>query len=810
MHGTAIIQYFYEVNHFIHCHTQGNRAYMALKLDVSKAYDRIEWGFLEKILLKLGFTQSLVDFIMICVSSVSYSFLLNGSRFGRLTPNRGIRQGDPLSPYLFICCVEAFIQMIEAAVGQWSMNGIKVAPTAPVVSNLCFADDTILFTRATVQEAEVVRAILDKYAAASGQIINIEKSTMVFSPNLQATTSMAIHNILPFQVVTKFDKYLGLPARIGRTKAEIFSYLTDRMWARVRGWNEKNLSMAGREILIKSVLQAIPTYVMSCFKLPQSILDEAEKIIRRFWWGSKTSRGIYWLPWSRLCRTKAEEGMGFRDLESFNLALLTKQAWRIQSNPDRLLSSILQAKYFPRTRFVLADLGERPSLTWRSILEARPFLELGLRRRVGNGLNTHIWGDAWLLSEGSGKVITRRPMDSSYPDLVGDLIDASSGAWNLELLHQTLWSCDIPRVLQVPLGTHESEDVSYWFFSNNGHFTVRSCYHRIMEIKSGADSSTSGSSNLLEDKEWRWLWGLQLPPKVRTFLWRACNDIIPVRAAMVRRKMGHDPFRQLCNSGLENTAHPFFECPRFQHVWRAPPFTLFLPRVRQSFVAWYRLLRSNLDVQSLGLATVVCWRIWWIRNQVVHGESTREGDDVIEWASNYMESYRQAQLPRLAKNTPLNTIWVAPPETQVKVNFDVGFVGPSSYQIAVVARGADGTCLWWRVRKLTGQPPAVVGEARAALEGIILARSNGWREIILEGDCAQILAAMQAGVEDQFQAFGALLKVILLQARDFNAFSCSFIRRSGNKLAHALAHLSLSDLVVVDDSVLPADLALIN
>lgn len=91
--------------------------------------------------------------------------------------------------------------------------------------------------------------------------------------------------------------------------------------------------------------------------------------------------------------------MGFRDLECFNLALLKKQAWRITTNPDLLLSRILKAMYFPLTSFVLADLGERPSLTWRSILEARPFLELGLRRRIGNGMHTHIWGDAWLRSE---------------------------------------------------------------------------------------------------------------------------------------------------------------------------------------------------------------------------------------------------------------------------------------------------------------------------------------------------------------------------------------------------------------------------
>lgn len=197
--------------------------------------------------------------------------------------------------------------------------------------------------------------------------------------------------------------------------------------------------------------------------------------------------------------------MGFRDLESFNLALLTKQAWRITTSPNLILSRILKAKYFPRTSFLLAELGERPSLTWRSILAARPYLELGMRRRIGNVLNTQVWGDAWLLSEGTGKVITRRPLDSPFPHVVGDLVDWSTCAWNLDILNQYFWSCDVSRILQVPLGRPNSGDFAYWFFSKNGRFTVRSCYYLILERTRATENSSSGTSNLLENKEWKWI-----------------------------------------------------------------------------------------------------------------------------------------------------------------------------------------------------------------------------------------------------------------------------------------------------------------
>lgn len=205
----------FEVNHFLKCRTR--------ELDVSKAYDRIEWCFL---LLKMGFHATFVNTIMLSITTLTYSCLPNGKQFGALQPARGLRQGDPLLPYLFICCAEVFIRMVEAAVAQGRLHGIRVAP---IISNLCFADDTVLFCQASVAEAEaeeVVR-ILEKYAQASGQLINLEKSSMVFSPGTPSELRLAIQGVLGIQVVDKFEKYLGMPAVVGHSKKEVFSFLKD-------------------------------------------------------------------------------------------------------------------------------------------------------------------------------------------------------------------------------------------------------------------------------------------------------------------------------------------------------------------------------------------------------------------------------------------------------------------------------------------------------------------------------------------------------------------------------------------------------
>lgn len=144
--------------------------------------------------------------------------------------------------------------------------------------------------------------------------------------------------------------------------------------------------------------------------------------------------------------------MGFRDLECFNVALLTKQAWRLVTVPETLLARIIKARYFPRANFLTAEVGERPSLTWRSILRARSSLESGLRRRIGNGLMTSIWGDNWLASPSSGRIITRRSHASPFPNKLADLIYWSSWSWNFEMIFEIFWPVDTYQILQLPLG----------------------------------------------------------------------------------------------------------------------------------------------------------------------------------------------------------------------------------------------------------------------------------------------------------------------------------------------------------------------
>jgi hypothetical protein len=199
-------------------------------------------------------------------------------------PGRGLRQGDPISPYLFLLCAEGFLAMLNKAEAEGLINGIKLAPDAPRVNHLLFADDSLLILEANIQSVETIKTILQVYEECSGQMINRDKSSVMFNANARNGFKILILQALELGSETTEGKYLGLPTYIGRSRTKCFAYIKEKIWKRILGWKERLMSMAAKEILIKAVAQAIPTYAMACFDLSKSLCDEISKMICQYWW----------------------------------------------------------------------------------------------------------------------------------------------------------------------------------------------------------------------------------------------------------------------------------------------------------------------------------------------------------------------------------------------------------------------------------------------------------------------------------------------------------------------------------------------
>jgi hypothetical protein len=247
-------------------------------------------------------------------------------------------------------------------VARGDIHGVKVCRGAPMVSHLLFADDCFLFCRANLDETRKLMSILKTYEEASGQEINLTKSEVFFSRNLSLAAQEDLSRIMGVKHVLGTGTYLGLPSMVGRSKKSIFTFLKDRIWNRINSWRGRALSKAGKEVMIKSVLQSIPSYIMSIYLVPETLIKEIERMINSFWWGGGTNNGgIKWLAWDKMAFPKDYGGLGFRNLHHFNMAMVAKQGWNFITNPNTLVAKVYKARYFPNSSLFTSTLGHNPS-----------------------------------------------------------------------------------------------------------------------------------------------------------------------------------------------------------------------------------------------------------------------------------------------------------------------------------------------------------------------------------------------------------------------------------------------------------------
>jgi len=195
----------------------------------------------------------------------------------------------------------------------------------------------------------------------------MQKTSVFFSRNTSLERRQEIIQLSGLTEAHHIDSYLGLPTFVGKARSQAFSYITERVQNKLNNWKVTFfffffLSQAGKEILLKAVFQAIPTYCMGVFQLPQSLCKKINGMMHSFWWSHMTtSSKIHWMSWEKMGKSKSVGGLDFRDLVLFNKALLAKQGWRLIQNSLSLTARIFQAKYYPHLSFLNASFGSRPS-----------------------------------------------------------------------------------------------------------------------------------------------------------------------------------------------------------------------------------------------------------------------------------------------------------------------------------------------------------------------------------------------------------------------------------------------------------------
>lgn len=301
-----------------------------IKIDLRKAYDTISWDFLRHVLIGFGFPDEFVGLIMECVSTPSYSISVNGNLEGFFKGRRGLRQGDPMSPYLFVLCLEYLSRLIKRDTSDSDFNFHPRCGQLKI-THLAFADDVMLLSRGDAPSVKILMDCLKEFGACSGLHLNVLKSN-IYTAGMSEDLKLFIQNFSHLQEGTLPFKYLGIPLAASKLKVLHFSAFQERISDYIRGWDRAPLSHAGRIELIRSVIQGVQCFWLGIFPLPSSVRNIIVSLCRNFLWGSSSAP----IAWKQICLPKMEGGLGLRDLDAWNSALLSRILWNIQAKKDSL------------------------------------------------------------------------------------------------------------------------------------------------------------------------------------------------------------------------------------------------------------------------------------------------------------------------------------------------------------------------------------------------------------------------------------------------------------------------------------------
>ena len=263
------------------------------------------------MLFRSNLPEDLIGIIMSCIFIVSTKILVNREALEPIYPSRGIRQGDPLSPYMFILCVDYLGQLIQEKWEAKLWQPVKASQGGPTFSHIFFADDLVLFAKVNATNCIAISETIDEFCRLSGQTVSKAKSKVYFSPNVDRESRESLCDILGFSSTPSLRKYLGFPIRYMGSSSQDFNFILERVKKNLAGWKANLLSLAGRTVLIQASSATIASYVMQCNQILSTILEGIDRVNRNFLWGSfETTRKMHWVGWRKVARPKEEGGPG--------------------------------------------------------------------------------------------------------------------------------------------------------------------------------------------------------------------------------------------------------------------------------------------------------------------------------------------------------------------------------------------------------------------------------------------------------------------------------------------------------------------
>lgn len=763
----------------------GRKGAMILKIDLHKAFDSVSWSFLREVLLHFNFPVKLVDLIMFSITSSKLTILWNGESLPSFAPGRGLRQGDPLSPYLFILVMEKLSHMIHSTVDSKLWKPLKLSRGGYALSHLFFADDLMLFAEASSVQMDIIQQLLQQFASQSGLQLNVGKSKLFISKNISDARARALSQQSGIPLTADLGMYLGVPIRHGRNSASSYQYIIDKIRSKLANWKLRSLSLAGRRILIQSVTSTIATHTMQSTMLPVSVTNQIDRINRDFLWGDMdpSHHRPHLLQWDVVCQAKDRGGLGLRKARQMNSALIAKLAWKMGTNPVSPWCQALTKKYLQNCSFWDAPRLPTSSKQWRDILDSRKILTKGLVWQPGNDSTLSFWNTPWAAPKPLAELSPGQHANSDFTSLqVKDVIQ--DGSWNLELLSLLLPS-SLVDVIRATLPPQEGDvrDRCLWYLSKHGEFTVSSAYNALME-----ECSVSPK----EPSRWNWLWLLPCAGKIKLFIWTVLHARLFTNSYRFYRHIADSDLCPRCGEEEETTLHLLRDCSSSKDVWRLLAQDEFFFH-QTDVISWLKTHGATFSSIEEGERSLMflhtLWCIWLARNDQVFNNKVLHPPVVASQAASQTKDTQLAFPDLLCGRTsqvPKWVRWLPPEEGWLKLNSD-GSVNSENHAAAGgVVRDHLGRWITGFVANI-GTTSVFNAELWGVYIGLKHCLQLGFRRIVLELDSSSLVQTLQRDRHDT--VISHLLRDCLQLLGRFEEISISHTLREGNTTADYLANL---------------------
>ncbi|XP_070008763.1 uncharacterized protein [Nicotiana sylvestris] len=742
-----------------------------LKLDMTKAYDRLSWLFLTKVLRKMGFTERLIGIVFGLVSNNWYSILINGQAPGFFKSSRGVKQGDPVSPTLFILAAEALSRGLNALHTNLYFCGFGMPKWSPKINHLAYPDDMIIFSSSDETSLMLIMQVLNAYEVASGQLVNKTKSAVY------------LHHLTDMEVVNKVERitsihrndfpiiYLGCPIFYARRKLEYYQPLITKVMDKLQSWQAVNP--------------------------PNYVINRLHKLFAQFFWSSSvggTSR--HWASCNTLCMPVEEGGIGFRSLHDVAKALFSKLWWNFRTKPS-LWSSFVCQKYCKKLNSIIVP-WKKGSHIWRKMLECRDLIEHQIFWQTKRG-SSLFWFENWT---GLGALYFLVPQDFGIDETVQNVHDVTlDGEWDVERLFEMLPEDLAIHILEKikPPSPQQVLDMPCWMLETRGYFSVKSAW----DYTRRRDEPRT---------TYRMIWVKGLPFKIAFFMWKVWKEKLPLDDFM--KRVGYCmPSKCWCcvQPDEESLQHLFFRSETAKTTWK-----YFLSRagiavegltLHQAITkCWTANVCLRLKPVMQALPSCVVWELWKRRNSMKYGDVVTTSRVIYQVSSNLqalvkvrklgmnMVPHKWQDLLAMMENfTPklkvTKVMWEFPSAGWLKVNTDGASRGnPGRSSIGFCIRNENGD-IAKSVGKEIEETTNTVAEAKAMVEALRFCRFQQYSHVWLQTDSMLLKKIMDGIWKPPWIIYEQVEEMMQLM----NEGNCTVthIHREGNKLADHLANYAL-------------------